>query len=233
MLTAWLVATASAFWLGLMTSISPCPLAANIAAMSYVGREVGSPRRTLLAGLLYTLGRTLSYALLAVVLVVGLLSIPQVALFLQRHMNRILGPLLIVVGLVLLEWVPLPSFGGGLGARFAERLGKVGPLGILLFGAVLALAFCPVSAALFFGSLVPLALKHRSPLWLPAVYGIGTGLPVVVFAALLGAGARWVGRAFDRISVFERWARRVTAVIVMAVGVCYTLTFTLGRASTL
>jgi cytochrome c-type biogenesis protein len=232
-MTAWLLATASAFWLGLLTSISPCPLTANIAAMSYVGREIGSRRRTVLAGLLYTLGRTLSYAVLAAILVAGLLSIPQVALLLQRHMNRVLGPLLIVVGLALLDVVPLPSFGGELSTRFAGRVKKAGLLGTLLFGAVLALAFCPVSAALFFGSLVPLALDHRSPLWLPAVYGVGTGLPVVVFAILLGAGVHRVGKAFNRVSVFERWARRVTAAVVTTVGLYYTIAFTFGPAVTL
>jgi cytochrome c-type biogenesis protein len=103
----------------------------------------------------------------------------------------------------------------------------------MLFGAVLALAFCPVSAALFFGGLVPLALDHRSPLWLPGIYGIGTGLPVVVFAILLGGGVQWVGAAFGRISVFERWARRATAVVVVAIGVYYTAAFTFGKASTL
>src|SRR5512144_534455 len=109
MMTTWLLATASAFWLGLMTSISPCPLAANIAAMSYVGREIGSRRRTVLVGLRYTLGRALSYVVLAAILVAGLLSVPQVAVFLQRHMSRFLGPLLVIVGLVLLDVVPLPS----------------------------------------------------------------------------------------------------------------------------
>jgi len=230
---AWLLATASAFWLGLMTSVSPCPLAANIAAMSYVGREIGSRRRTVLAGLLYTLGRTISYAALAAILVAGLLSIPQVALFLQRHMNRLLGPLLILVGLALLDLIPLPSFGGGASARWAERLKRAGLVGTVLFGAVCALAFCPVSAALFFGSLVPLALDNRSPLWLPVVYGVGTGLPVVVFAVLLGAGVQWVGRAFNRISVFERWARRVTAIVIIGVGVYYSWTFTVRVGSTL
>jgi cytochrome c-type biogenesis protein len=232
-MTTWLLASTSAFWLGLLTSISPCPLASNIAAMSFVGRDVGSRRRTLVAGLLYTLGRTLSYAILAAVLIAGLLSIPQVALFLQRHMNRALGPLLLVVGLALLEVVPLPTFGPGLSERGGERVKKAGPLGALSLGAVLALAFCPVSAALFFGSLVPLALDHRSPLWLPAVYGVGTGLPVVVFAVLLGAGVQWAGSAFDRMTLFERWARRVTALVVMAVGAYHTWTFTLGGGSTL
>ncbi|MBN2370910.1 MAG: sulfite exporter TauE/SafE family protein [Vicinamibacteria bacterium] len=232
-MTSWLLATASAFWLGVLTSLSPCPLAANIAAISYVGRDVGSRRRVLLSGFLYTLGRMTSYVMLAVVLIAGLLSIPQVALFLQRYMNQVMGPLLVVVGLLLLEVMPMPSFGGGLSARLSDRVRKAGMLGALPFGAVLALAFCPVSAALFFGGLVPLALDNRSSMWLPAVYGVGTGLPVVVFAILLGVGVRWIGQAFNRIAVIERWARRVTAVVVMAIGAYYTWTFMIGGASTL
>lgn len=225
--------SATALWLGLLTSVSPCPLAANIAAMSYVGREVGSRRRTLVAGLLYTLGRALSYATLAALLVGGLLSIPQVALFLQAHMNRVLGPLLVVVGVVLLEWLPIPGFGSRLYDRTGQRLLKAGLLGALPLGAVLALAFCPVSAGLFFGGLIPLALDHHSSLWLPALYGLGTGLPVVVFAVLVSAGVAWVGSALHRLQAVERWARRVTAAVIIAVGLYYTWSFTIRGGSAL
>jgi cytochrome c biogenesis protein CcdA len=225
--------SASAVWLGLLTSISPCPLAANIAAMSYVGREVGSRRRTLVAGLLYTLGRAAAYATLAAILVGGVLSIPEVALFLQAHMNRILGPLLVAVGLVLLEWIRVPVFGSQLYDRTGERLVKAGLLGALPLGAVLALAFCPVSAGLFFGGLIPLALEHRSSVWLPLLYGIGTGLPVVVFAVLVSAGLAWAGSAFYRMQAVERWVRRGTSVVVIVVGLYYTWTFTIQGGSSL
>ena len=228
-----LAVSASAVWLGLMTSVSPCPLAANIAAMSYVGREVASRRRALLAGILYTAGRALAYVALAAILVGGLLSIPQVALFLQTYMNRILGPLLVAVGLVLLEWIRLPGFGSRLYDRTGERLVKAGLVGALPLGAVLALAFCPVSAGLFFGGLIPLALDHRSSLWLPALYGLGTGLPVVVFAVLLSTGLAWVGSAFHRLQTVERWARRATAAVVIAVGLYYTWSFTIRGGSSL
>jgi cytochrome c-type biogenesis protein len=228
-----LAVSASVLWLGLLTSVSPCPLAANIAAMSYVGREVGSRRRTLLAGVLYTLGRAFAYAALAAILVGGLLSVPDVALFLQTHMNRILGPLLIAVGVVLLEWVRLPGFGSRLYDRTGQRLIRAGLAGALPLGAVLALAFCPVSAGLFFGGLIPLALEYRSSLWLPALYGIGTGLPVVVFAVLVSAGLAWAGSAFHRMHAVERWARRVTAVVIVAVGLYYTWSFTIRGASSL
>jgi len=228
-----LAASATALWMGLLTSVSPCPLATNIAAISYLGREVGSRRRTLVGGLLYTLGRALAYTALAVILVGGLLSVPDVALFLQAHMNRVLGPLLVAVGLVLLEWVRLPSFGSRLYDRTADRLVKAGLVGALPLGAVLALAFCPVSAGLFFGGLIPLALDHRSSIWLPALYGFGTGLPVVVFSVLVSAGLAWAGTAFHRLRAVERWARRVTAVVVIVVGAYYTWTFTVRGGSSL
>jgi len=228
-----LAVSATAVWMGLLTSVSPCPLATNIAAMSYIGREVGSRRRTLVAGLLYTLGRAFAYAALAAILVGGLLSIPEVALFLQTHINRILGPLLVAVGLVLLEWVRLPGFGSQLYDRTGERLVKAGLLGALPLGAVLALAFCPVSAGLFFGGLIPLAVDHRSAVWLPALYGLGTGLPVVVFAVLVSAGLAWVGSAFHRLQAVERWARCVTAVVVILVGLYYTWSFTIRGGSSL
>jgi cytochrome c biogenesis protein CcdA len=230
---AALAASATALWIGLLTSVSPCPLAANIAAMSYLGREVGSRRRTLVGGLLYTLGRALAYAALAAILVGGLLSIPEVALFLQTHMNRLLGPLLVAVGVVLLEWVRLPAFGSRLYDRTGDRLVKAGLLGALPLGAVLALAFCPVSAGLFFGGLIPLALERQSPLWLPALYGLGTGLPVVVFAVLVSAGLAWAGSAFHRLQAVERWARRVTAIVVITVGLYYTWSFTIRSGSSL
>jgi cytochrome c biogenesis protein CcdA len=228
-----LAASLSALWLGVMTSVSPCPLAANVAALSYVGREVGSRRRTLLGGLLYTLGRVLAYAALAAVLVGGLLSVPQAALFLQAHMSRLLGPLLVGVGVVLLEWVRIPGFGSAVYDRTGERLAKAGLVGAVPLGAVLALAFCPVSAGLFFGGLIPLALEHRSSLWLPALYGLGTGLPVVVFAVLVSAGLAWAGRAFHRLQSVELWARRVTAIVVIAVGLYYTWTYTIRGAASI
>ncbi len=228
-----LAASATALWMGLLTSVSPCPLATNIAAISYLGREVGSRRRTLVGGILYTVGRALAYTALAAILVGGLLSVPEVALFLQAHMNRVLGPLLVAVGLVLLEWVRLPGFGSQLYDRTGRRLVKAGLVGALPLGAVLALAFCPVSAGLFFGGLIPLALEHRSSVWLPALYGLGTGLPVVVFAVLVSAGLAWAGSAFHRLQAVERWARRATAVVVIAVGVYYTWTFTVRGGSPL
>ena len=196
----------TAVWLGLLTSISPCPLATNIAAISYIGRRVGSPRQVVLSGALYTLGRTLAYVVLGALLVASVLSVPQLSMFLQKYMNKLLGPLLILVAMFLLDLIQLRTSGGGLSEGMRKRVDALGLWGALPLGVVFALTFCPVSAALFFGSLIPLAVKEQSSLLLPGLYGVDTAVPVLGFAVLIAVGAQTVGRAFNVLTKFERWA---------------------------
>ncbi len=208
----------AALWLGVLTSISPCPMATNIAAVSYIGRRVGNMRSVLLSGALYTLGRVLSYIAVGVIVVAGLLSIPAVSMFLQRHMHRLLGPVLVAAGLLLLDIIRLPASGTGVSERMQRRVDSGGVWGAGLLGMVFALSFCPVSAGLFFGSLIPLALRHESQVLLPSIYGIGTGLPVLLFALLFAFSARMVGTAFRMLTRIELWARRITGVVFVLVG---------------
>jgi cytochrome c-type biogenesis protein len=217
-----------AVWLGLLTSISPCPLATNVAAISFIGRRIDSPRHILGGGLLYTAGRTISYVTLGLVFVMGLLSMPETSQFLQRHINRILGPVLIVTGALLLEVVRpvLPGLGRQ-GEQLRQRMEAKGLWGALPLGALFALSFCPISAALFFGSLVPLAVRFDSPVLFPGLFGVGTALPVVAFAVLIAFGARFVAKAFNRLVVVERWARRLTGIVFIGVGLYMTLVYTL------
>jgi len=222
----WILGTA--LWLGILTSISPCPLATNIAAISFVGRRVGSPWKVFLTGLLYTLGRMLTYLGLGVALVSSLLSAPYVSHLLQKYMNQLLGPLLILVGMVLLELLALNLSAGGIGEKLQKRVESMGMAGALLLGVVFALTFCPVSAALFFGSLIPVAVKVESGVVLPAVFGAATGLPVLVFAVLIALGAKSLGKAFNRVSGFEKWARRITGTVFILVGIYYSLTQVFG-----
>jgi cytochrome c-type biogenesis protein len=219
----WALAAASSLWFGILTSISPCPLATNITAMSFVSRRVGSPKRVLLAGILYTFGRSLTYMMVGALLVWSLLSAPRVSLVLQRTMNKALGPILIVVGVLLLGVLPIRLPSSGLAQRMGQRIAKWGPLGALLLGALFALTFCPVSAALFFGSLLPLAIEQHSPLLLPALYGVGTGIPVLGFALVIALGGRSLGRAFGKLSQIERWARWLTGGVFIGVGIYLTL----------
>ena len=227
-MTESLLAAGSALWLGILTSISPCPLASNIAAVSYVGRRVGTPRRVLLAGIAYSLGRALTYVIVAAVVVASLLSIPSVSFFLQQRMNQVLGPLLIVAGLVMLGWLRLPwSMSRGVGA-LEQRLASGGVLGAGGLGILFALSFCPVSAGLFFGGLLPLATGAGSRFVLPAIYGIGTGLPVLAVAGLLALGLGGISRAFNALTRFERVATRVTGGVFVLAGIYLILTHIVG-----
>jgi cytochrome c biogenesis protein CcdA len=216
----------AALWLGILTSISPCPLATNIAAISYVGRRVEKTRWVLLAGLLYTLGRSIAYVAVAVIVTKGLLSIPGVSNFLQKYMNLFIGPVMLVVGLLLLDIWKF-SFGGGMGSGLQARVDRMGVWGAGLLGILFALAFCPVSAGLFFGGLIPLAIKGNTVL-LSSLYGIGTALPVIGFSLLLAYAAHWVGVAFKKLTAIEIWVRRITAAVMILVGILLILKHNFG-----
>lgn len=222
------MALITAFWLGILTSISPCPLATNIAAVTYIGKRVGRPSTVLLSGIIYTLGRMVTYIGIGIIIVSSLLAIPDVALFLQKYMNRILGPILIVAGLFLLGAIKLNLPGFGISQNIQKRVERFGLLGTGLLGILFALSFCPISAGLYFGSLLPLAVEFRSAALMPGVFGLGTALPVVGFSILIAFGARFVGMAFDKLKSFELWARRITGIVFLLVGVYYTLIYLIG-----
>ena len=227
-MTDLLPAMASAFWLGILTSISPCPLATNIAAISYVGRRVSSPQRVFLSGLLYTLGRSLVYVVLGVVLVYSLMAAPALSHALQKYMNKALGPILILVGMVLVELIQFRFGGGGISEQMQRRVDRLDMFGALVLGILFALSFCPISAALFFVNLIALAVKTESAVLIPSVYGAATGLPVLLFALLLAFGARGIGKVYSRLGAFELWARRITGAVFILVGIYYCLTQIFG-----
>jgi len=211
----WLPA---ALGLGLLTAISPCPLASNLAAIGFLGRDAG-PGRALAGGLLYAAGRMLAYLALGLLLQAGLWSAPGLSRWLQTTLSPLLGPLLVLTGMALLGWLPLPAFGARVDeAAWRARRERWGLAAALPLGAVFALAFCPVSAALFFGSLLPLALGSGRVVAAPLVYGLGTALPVIAFAAVLAWSVRALGRAFAAAATLDRWLRPATAVLLVGLG---------------
>jgi len=221
-------AIVTAFWLGILTSISPCPLATNIAAMSYVAQRVGNPKLVFITGLLYSAGRTLTYTVLGMVLIQSLLSAPTVSNVLQKYMNLAFGPLMILVGMILTEMLVFNLGGCGIGEKLKQRAGEAGSWGALLLGIIFALSFCPTSAALFFGSLLPLSIQHKSIIALPAIYGLATGLPVLSFALLIAIGLGKIAKAYDKVVAFELWARKGTGIIFITVGIYHSLTTIFG-----
>jgi cytochrome c biogenesis protein CcdA len=216
---------ASAVWLGILTSVSPCPLASNIAAVSFISRRITQRNTVFLSGILYTLGRSLTYIVLGVLIVKTLVDVPILSDFLQRYVNKILGIVLILVGMVLLDLLRIPLPIPSVSENVAKKLVEQGTLGSLLLGVVFALAFCPVSAALFFGGLIPIAIKAKSGVGLPLIYGIGTGLPVLLFASLVAAGAGYINNLYHRIAKIEFYTKKATGIIFILVGIYYALTY--------
>ena len=212
----------SALLLGLITAISPCPMATNIAALAYVSRGVKERRYAVITGALYTLGRMFSYSILGVIIIVAGLEIPGVASFLQDFGEQVLGPLLIAIGVIMLIINKISlNLGGGKLSSIGEKVANWGMIGGFLLGALFALAFCPYSAVLFFGVLIPLALKSTGGLILPAVYAIGTGLPVLVFGALLSFGVTRVSSWLNAVTRAEKVIRIVVAIIFIGIGIYY------------
>jgi cytochrome c-type biogenesis protein len=209
----------SALWLGILTSVSPCPLAGNIAAVSFIIKGGTRTSAVFSRGVAYTLGRSLAYMALGWVISASLLNVPSLAYFLQTQMPKVLGPMLIITGLLLLGLFSFAMPGISVSQEGAEKLRKAGVPGAFVMGMLFALAFCPVSAAFFFGSLIPLAVTQLSTIALPLIYGVGTGLPVLLFALVIVFGISTVGRIFHVVSKTEVWVRRVTAVVMIAVGV--------------
>lgn len=221
-MSAGSIPVVAAFFIGLMTAMSPCPLTTNIIAIAYISKRISDSRQTLAVGLVYTLGRMFTYTALASLIVWLGMNTPGLSFFLQRYGERLLGPLLILVGLVMLEVIrlKLPQMGRRM-HRLEERLASKGYAGGFLLGMLFALAFCPFSAVLFFGMLIPLALRAGDALLMPSVFAFATGLPVIVFSFLLAFSISRLAIVMNKVQIFERWARKAAALIFVCVGAYY------------
>lgn len=214
----------TAFLLGIMTAISPCPLATNITAMAYLGRDVQDRRRVFFNGLLYTLGRAISYTLVGSVVFLGVAKF-HVSRAVQSNGEKWIGPLLVAIGVSMLIASSFPSASGNRLQRLADRVKLNKGWGALILGALFALAFCPYSGVLFFGMLLPLALSHQAGLLLLPVFALATGLPVILLAYLLAFSIGSIGVFYDKIKVLEVWMRRIVAGLFVLTGLYFVWIF--------
>jgi len=214
-----------AVWFGILTTISPCPLATNIAAVSFLSKKGGNPRAVLISSFSYILGRMLTYAVIASIIIGSVASIPSAATFLQAYMNRIIGPVLIIVGFFLLGIIRLRIPSLSLSQEKLNKLAESGVIGAFLLGMLFALSFCPIAAGLFFGSLIPLALRSDFGMVHPFFYGLGTGIPVAILAIAVAFGMKSFSKFFQKTSKFELWTRTITAAIFIIIGAYFTWTY--------
>ena len=210
----------SAFILGLMTAISPCPLATNITAVGFISRDIENKHRVFINGILYTLGRAITYTAIPLVIFFGVDQL-KFSGFFQRYGEKIIGPLLIVIGLFMLDFIKVnfPAMN-----RLSTRMQNKetwNSFDAILLGIVFALAFCPYSGVLYFGMLVPMTVSSASGLYLPIVFALATGIPVIIFSWLLAYTVSGIGGFYHKVKTFELWFRRVIALLFIVVGVYY------------
>ncbi len=218
------IALLAAFFIGLLMAISPCPLAQNITAVAYISRKIDDSRHTIVVGVLYTLGRMTAYVAIASSIVFLGLNIQVISLSLQEYASLILGPVLILFGLIMIEAFSFALPGAGFRFReINERLAGKGFLGSFLLGLVFAFTFCPFSAVLFFGMLIPLALNAGDAIFIPAVFALATGLPVILFSFVLVYSVSHVATMMNKIQIVDLWTRRIVGVVFIGAGIYYTV----------
>ena len=214
----------TAFLLGLMTAISPCPLATNITATAYLSKDIGDKRRVMFNGMFYTLGRMFTYTALGLIFYFGA-SRFQVAKLLQNVGGIWLGIALVIIGIFMLDIIKIKVPGmNKLTSKIENKKGKKTYLDAFLLGLLFALAFCPYSGVLYFGGLIPMTIASPSGLLLPPVFAIATGLPVIIIAWLLAYSVSNVGKFYNKMNAFQKWFKWVVAAIFIIVGIYYIIT---------
>src|SRR5680860_430832 len=211
----------TALLLGILTSISPCPLATNITAVAFISKDIKTPKYTIISGLFYTIGRSISYTLLATLIYFGLSSY-QVSRIFQGWGDKILGPVLIIIGLIMFNVIKINFKTSSKTEKIKLWLADKGYFGSLALGMLFAFAFCPYSGVLFFGVLIPLILKSASGLLLPSIFALGTGLPVIIFSFLIAYSMKTVGKVFQSVQKVEKYLRYGVATVFIITGLYYT-----------
>lgn len=213
----------TAFLLGLLTAISPCPLATNIAAVGFIGRNIENRKRVFINGLLYTLGRVLSYTLFGVVLIM-ILREGSSMFGIQKTIGTwgelLIGPMLLIIGLFMLwgDRLNLPKFGFN---GNAEGLARKGGAGALLIGVLFALAFCPTSGVFYFGMLIPMSATATAGYLLPAVFAIATAIPVLIVAWILAFSVQQMSSFYGRIKTVQKWLNVIVGILFIVIGIYY------------
>jgi sulfite exporter TauE/SafE len=203
-----------------MSAISPCTLATNITAVGFISKDVGNRNRVFINGVLYTLGRAISYTAIALIIYFGADQLKFSGYF-QLYGEKLIGPLLIIIGLFMLDVIKIKFPGMSRLTSKMETKTQWGYFDAILLGMIFALAFCPYSGVLYFGMLIPLTVATASGLYLPMVFALATGIPVILFAWILAFSVGSVGGVYNRMKHFEIGFRRIIAVLFIGVGIYY------------
>jgi len=218
----------SALWLGILTSISPCPLATNIAATTYISKKINGKYYLIFSSFFYALGRSFVYIVLCIFIIIGIASISIISNTLQLFMNTIIGPILIIAGLYMLQIIKFSLINIEFSYSFKKKFADSGIIGSFILGGLFALSFCPVSAALFFGSVIPLSMQYSSSsIIIPIFYGTGTAIPVIIAAIIISYSSHLAGIFFNKLTTIEKYLRIITAIIFIIIGLNFSFKYLL------
>ena len=211
------VSAITAFILGILTAVSPCPLATNITAIGFISKDIENRHRIFINGLLYTFGRIVTYTVLGFILIPILregASMFMVQKAVSKYGEMLIAPVLIIIGIFMLDIIKLNLPKINIGGESLKKKTK-GGWGAMLLGVLFALAFCPTSGVFYFGMLIPLSAAETG----------GYLLPVILFAWILAYSVAGLGKFYNRIQIFEKWFRKIVAILFIAVGIYYAIVF--------
>jgi cytochrome c biogenesis protein CcdA len=221
--TSWPIL--SAWALGILTAISPCPLATNITATSYIARTLNGRNKVLLSGLLYTLGLAFTYTMIALIISLGASKF-HIAKFFQGNGEKFVGPIMIIIGLIMLNVIKFNFLGkSDLKNKLVDKFKDRGLLGSFLLGALFAMAFCPYSGAMYFGMLIPMTIESEMGITLPLFFALGAGSLVLFFTVVIAFSIQKLGAYFKRITQIEKVMRYIAAFLFIGTGLYYVLIY--------
>ena len=214
-----------ALLLGVLTAISPCPLATNVTATAYISKTLSGKKKVILSGILYTLGLALSYTTIALIIILGASKF-HVAKFFQGNGEKFVGPVMVLIGLIMLNVIKINFLGKStFTEKLKDRFKDKGLLGSFLLGALFAMAFCPYSGAMYFGVLIPMSIKSNIGFTLPFFYAIGAGSLVLFFTFLIAFSMQKVGKYFNAITKIEKVMRFIAGGLFLLTGLYYILIY--------
>lgn len=225
----------TALLLGLLTSVSPCTFTTNVMVLAFIGREVDGGRHSFVNGLVYTLGRIVTYSVLGIACIFILrqgASTFNIQSFVSQYGGYVLAPTLILYGLFLLfgDKLSLKKFG----FRATDRSKQLtGTLGAFVLGLLFALAFCPISGVFYFGMLLPMSAVETDGYLFPTLFGIGSSIIVIIIAWIISFSMSRLGKFVGRVTVFQKRANLVVGIAFLLGGAYYFCVYYLGILTTL
>ncbi|MCK1998340.1 sulfite exporter TauE/SafE family protein [Psychrobacillus psychrodurans] len=211
-----------ALLLGLIGAVAPCQLTGNMSAITFYGNRTVQMKSNWGEIVSFIAGKVVVFSLIGMLAWMFGQSFETKMTEYFPIFRQLIGPLMIVTGLVLI---------GILKLVFLNRLStyipmvlKEGKFGSFMLGASFSLAFCPTMFVLFFVWLMPTVVSTSYGFILPAAFGIATSIPLIllfVFIWLFDAKRLIMKNSMKIGGIIQK----IAGVILIIIGVFDTITY--------